>query len=129
MNVRLAISIAFAASLLGCRADQKQSHVMVHSTTQSIDHEPGQQVNLTVRDATASGMAQSLIGRDCRVQFRRDALGMAGASPVGPTQQWNGQTTLKGKIVELNDQWLILSVDSKRYCIPHASILLIEVPD
>ena len=92
---------------------------------------PGRAEAMPNRTAGAAGVSESLLGRDCRVQLRRDALGMAGAAPIGATQEWGGRVAVAGKVLELTDQWLVLQPQEtgRRYCIPVASILLIEVRD
>ena len=83
-----------------------------------------------VRNGSTS-LSQSLVGCDCRVQFRRDALGMAGAAPIGATQEWSGRVAVSGRVLELTDQWLVIQPPEtgRRFYIPVGSILLIDVKD
>ena len=133
MRFALAISL-LALPIVGCQPNPgPPTDVTMRTTTQpapAARREPaGRHVELMVRDASDTSLAGSLVGKDCRVQFRRDALGMAGNSPVGPTDNWQGRASLGGRVVELTDQWLVIAGEGdKRYVIPHAAILLIEVP-
>jgi hypothetical protein len=74
-------------------------------------------------------VAGSMLGRKCRVQLRRDALGMAGNMPTQLTGRWANEATVEGSVLELTDQWLIVQASDRRVVIPHASILLIELQD
>ena len=74
-------------------------------------------------------MAASLVGRKCRVQIRRDALGMAGNAPAAMAGRWANETSVEGTILEMSDQWLIVQSPDKRVVVPHASILIIELQD
>ena len=74
-------------------------------------------------------MAASLVGRKCRVQIRRDALGMAGNAPAAMAGRWANETSVDGTILEMSDQWLIVQSPDKRVVVPHASILIIELQD
>jgi len=146
MNKRsLVISLGLATILLGCKAQNREETAYVSSD--ELSGRPGLRGDASTRPVTieapapmsrparggaaAAGVAQALVGRDCRVQLRRDALGMAGAAPIGPTQEWGGRVAVAGKVLELTEQWLVLqpSESGRRYCIPVASILLIEVRD
>ena len=66
------------------------------------------------------------IGKDCIVQFRRDALGAAAALPVAPTTgSINGaQTAIGGKLLMVNSEWVLLNNGNDLW-IPTASVLLI----
>jgi hypothetical protein len=80
-------------------------------------------------DATpADASLYSLVGRRCRVQFRRDALGMAVSAPLPPTSEGVGgrPAHLDGAITAVSEAWITLSREGVTYNIPHAAILLIE---
>jgi hypothetical protein len=140
-NLYFGFAILSLALLSGCHAQNRaadgNSDVLIRttSTTRPIEalgaDSSARHVELTVHDATSAGIGQSLIGHQCTVQLRRDALGMAGNSPLGATQQWGGnnRVAVSGKITDMTDQWLVLEPASSghQYCIPHASILLIDV--
>src|SRR5215212_5787713 len=77
----------------------------------------GRRVELTVRDTQSAALIRSVLDKDCRVVFRRDALGLAGNTPVGPRAEWGGtvgQLSLAGRIVDMTDQWLVVSSNGKR---------------
>ena len=74
-------------------------------------------------------VAETLLGRRCRVQLRRDALGVAGATPVPLAGRWANESSVEGSVVDLSDQWLVVRGAERRIVIPHASILLIELQD
>jgi hypothetical protein len=63
-----------------------------------------------------------------RVQFRRDALGLAMQTPAVPEKdvgRW--RTSLHGQVLEITDHCLSLRVEQAAYHIPWGAILLIEV--
>lgn len=70
-------------------------------------------------------------GTACRVYLRRDALGMAGPSPLAPNLDAPLQrgTVVNGTIDQVTDAWLVLKSDSGRIWIPRNVVLLIEVLD
>src|SRR6187551_2590559 len=99
-----------AMVLIGCSASNHRTEptqVTVHSVaatqpaggnaSASREH-AGRHVELTVRDPSAAGFSASIVGHECRVQFRRDALGLASNSAVSPTQDWAGRMSLDGKV-------------------------------
>ncbi len=82
--------------------------------------------------ARSSASLDALVGRVCKVQFRRDALGQAAPAPVGPTAAGPGGRAvhLSGTIRSVGDGWLVLERDSATsYWIAQSSILLIELSD
>jgi hypothetical protein len=90
----------------------------------------GQRVEIAVRDTNAAGFASSLFGHTCRVQFRRDALGIAGNAAIPPTQDWGGRMSVEGKVVDVTDQWIVLAAEKgKRVCVPLIAVLVVEVQD
>ena len=127
----LATVILGIAMTPGCRADRRSTDVSVYTTTRPAgrDEPRARHVELMVRDSTTSGLGSSIIGKECRVQFRRDALGMSSATGVAPTQDYRGLTSINGRVVDLNDQWVVVQQQNKRYVIPHAAILLIDVQE
>ena len=73
----------------------------------------------------------ALVGRSCRVQFRRDALGMAVGAPLSPTSEGVGgrPAHLDGTVRAVSESWITLTRGGVTYNIPHAAILLIEARD
>jgi len=70
------------------------------------------------------------VGSMCKIQFKRDALGAAVASPVPPmTDNFNGaDTNVIGKLDGVSREWVVLTTnDSKKLWIPREVVLLIEV--
>jgi hypothetical protein len=96
-------------------------------TSHQTSREPVRRVEVISR--SSAGIADSIVGRKCRVQIRRDALGMAGNAPAVMAGRWANETSVEGTIVEMSDQWLIVQSSGKRVVVPHASILIIELQD
>tara|TARA_R110002096_G_scaffold163342_5_gene330881 strand:- start:3876 stop:4121 length:246 start_codon:yes stop_codon:yes gene_type:complete len=70
------------------------------------------------------------IGETVRVQFRRDALGAAATLPIGPnTSTINGaETTLVGKLLEVNSSSIVLEESNRQKWIPREVILYLQAP-
>ena len=68
-------------------------------------------------------------GKHVTVQFRRDALGGGGALPIPPTTdiQNGAAVSLKGKLLKINDEWLVLEYDKQKHWIPRDAVLMIRV--
>ena len=126
-----AVMVLSIVMMPGCRARPRSSDVTVHTTTRPVDREQprGRHVELMLRDTTTSRLTDSIIGKECRVQFRRDALGMSSNIGVAPTHDYRGLTSINGRVADLNDQWVVVQQQNKRYVIPHGAILLIDVQD
>ena len=77
--------------------------------------------------AALGGERTPPVGKECVVQFRRDALGTAASLPVAPTTgSINGaQTAIGGKLLMVNSEWVLLNNGNDLW-IPRASILLIQ---
>ena len=84
---------------------------------------------MEVISKSSAELASSVVGRKCRVQIRRDALGMAGNAPAVMSGRWATESSIDGTIVEMSDQWLVVQSIGKRVVVPHASILVIELQD
>jgi hypothetical protein len=69
-----------------------------------------------------------LVGRNVKVQFRRDALGVAAGAPISPTAQGPGGRAvhLVGTVRSVTGGWLVLERERNTYWIPHSTILVIE---
>jgi hypothetical protein len=78
---------------------------------------------------SADPMLSGRIGDRCTVYFRRDALGMAAASPSSPTTgNHNGaDTCVAGKLVRVNAEWVAVSVEKREFSVPKSAILMVEV--
>jgi hypothetical protein len=68
------------------------------------------------------------VGQSCTVQFRRDALGVGGGTPVPPTSDsFNGAaTSLRGTLERADEHWLVLRVGDKQQWIAREVVLLIQ---
>jgi hypothetical protein len=80
-----------------------------------------------VTSTASAELSASLVGKKCRVQIRRDALGMAGNAPTELAGRWARESSVNGTVVEVTDQWLVVDAPDRRVIIPHASVLIIEV--
>ena len=78
--------------------------------------------------AQAAGFSNPPNGRQCTVQFRRDALGAAANLPISPlTDGINGaDTTVAGILKHTSDEWVILDRGGKEIWIPKSVILLMH---
>ncbi len=90
---------------------------------------------------SAQGLS-GLVGRECTVQFRRDALGAAASIPIPPsTSEINGASVeFTGKLTSVRGDWLNLEITTvyrsgdgsplrtvyRRVHIPVASVLYVE---
>jgi hypothetical protein len=117
--------ISMAAMTGGCQP--KSSPGDDAPASHQTSREPVRRVEVISR--SSAGIAESVVGRKCRVQIRRDALGMAGNAPAVMAGRWANETSVDGTILELSDQWLIVQATGKRVVVPHASILIIELQD
>ena len=68
-------------------------------------------------------------GKTAIVQFRRDALGSASNIPVSPaTGSINGaKVCLTGKLLTVNEEWIVLEYEKQKHWIPRDVVLLIKV--
>lgn len=82
------------------------------------------------RQAASHKYIYSLIGKQCTVQFKRNALGGGGNIPVSPTTDNSdgANVSIWGTLTVVEDDAVVLeSEDSGRtFWIPRESILLIE---
>jgi hypothetical protein len=135
---KISLLVAFillAAVAGGCQPKQVEDPAGAASSTRPAittaarpdSREPLRRVEVVSQQSAR--VAGSMLGRKCRVQLRRDALGMAGNMPTQLTGRWANEATVEGSVLELTDQWLIVQASDRRVVIPHASILLIELQD
>ena len=80
--------------------------------------------------AVARPLLKDKIGKECTIQFRRDALGAATEIPVPVnSDQHNGaQLSISGRLKIYNQDGAMLEHDSMQSWIPAESILLIRFP-
>lgn len=140
MSTASAVACVLAALSPGCAPNQGERSDVTMSTTSRVSDaqraEPRggasggrRHVDVMVRDASDANLADSLIGRPVRVQLRRDALGVVGNAPIPTTGRWSAQAAVEGTVLELTDQWLLLSGGGRRHYIPHHAILVIETAE
>ena len=69
------------------------------------------------------------VGKNCTVQFRRDALGAAASLPISPnTGSINGaETAVSGTIKQVDGEWFVIERNSRELWIPKTVILMVEV--
>ena len=68
------------------------------------------------------------LGRNCTVQFRRDALGAASTSPIPPLAgNFNGgETAIGGRLKNVTSEWIVLERAGSELWIPRSSVLLLQ---
>lgn len=68
-------------------------------------------------------------GKNVTVQFRRDALGSAHTLPISPTtdSQNGAKVSLQGKLIKVNEEWVVLEYQKKKHWIPRDAVLLIRI--
>ena len=140
----VALVLLMCVTIAGCQRDRRPSSDMSEwevpeakrtSVTRTPDAAaPPPSPRPAIADPTlfagSSGHTplDSLVGRRCRVQFRRDALGMAVTAPLSPTSEGVGgrPAHIDGTVTAVSESWITLNRDGVSYNIPHAAILLIE---
>ena len=87
-------------------------------------------VELVVHERGSSRVAETIVGQMCRVQLRRDALGMASNTGQSTNDAWAKRLSLSGKVLQVTDQWVVISGEAgKPICIAQSAILIVEVLD
>jgi hypothetical protein len=79
--------------------------------------------------AAFGGETSPPLGKNCVIQFRRDALGAAANLPIAPTTgSINGaETCLGGQLKMVSSDWVVLdNLKGNDIWIPRAAILLIQ---
>ena len=131
MNIRpLLIAIAITPLLVGagCGGNKKKMQ-QVGDSAGGAGH---RSVDLTVHDTEGARLSQSLVGHTVRVQLRRDAMGMAGNTPLSTSDAWAQRLSLVGKVTQVTDQWLAMTnndAGGKSVYISQSAILLVELQD
>lgn len=145
MTHRLPVCFAVLIMMgLGCRgADARRDldHTIVVRHAGPADghfdtgepHDP-ERIDVVVAGPRAAGRAtplSSLVGKSCKVQFRRDALGLAAPAPIPPTGRGPGgrAVSIEGTVRSISGAWIELERDGQTYWVAQSSILLIEVPE
>jgi hypothetical protein len=137
----LVFVVACGAMTSGCRRDVEHTIVVRHAppSGDAAAYDAGEarepdRIDVVVagpRGAAAASPLSSLIGQRCKVQFRRDALGLAAAAPVPPTGQGPGgrAVSIEGTIRSVTGAWIVLERDGRTYWVAQSAVLLIEVAD
>ena len=136
--------------LLGCRADFERSEpaqtIVIRDAPRSAEdrgYDSGERapnrIEVVVSDPRGGGGGNdgspsplaALVGRNVKVQFRRDALGVAATAPIPPTGQGPGGrlVSINGTVRSTSGGWLVLERDKNIYYVSLASVLLIEQSD
>ena len=67
--------------------------------------------------------------KSATVQFRRDILGASRELPVSPmTDIQNGaEVSVSGRLLEVNEEWVVLEQGKQELWIPRDNVLLIKI--
>ena len=126
--VALVIGVA-GCWALGCRSDHRPEE----RPATSLVYSPADQVTSPRHPATApSSSAPGLrAGVRCRVHLRRDAVGLAGGSPLAivGASILSERASLTGVIERVDADALLLRVNQSTYWVPRDVILAVEFPD
>jgi hypothetical protein len=118
--------VLVACLLAGCRVTRE-----VHYRDEPVSSAGGGPAGgFTAGPALVGGAAPSqIVGRACRVNFRRDALGMAGQGPIEPgaTSFARKPMYLEGTVEQASDTWLVLRQAGSTLWIPTSAILSIDL--
>ena len=146
--ILVALALLYAA-LVGCRASYERGEpapqtIVVRESAASAPHDgeydsgerAPNRIEVVVSDPRGGGgppaLAQ-LVGRSVKVQFRRDALGLAATTnaPVPLTGQGPGgrAVSINGVVRSASGAWIVLEREKISYWIPQAAVLLIETAD
>jgi hypothetical protein len=85
-------------------------------------------VSVTMFLAGCAGGPTPPVGKQCTVQFRRDALGVAANLPVPPmAEDINGaDTSISGTLKSAAGDWVVLDQSGTEVWVPKTAILLIK---
>ncbi len=128
-HLSFAIASLFVLVTVGCGGNKKKMQQVGDVGGGGADHRA---VDLTVRDIGTMRLSQSLVGHTVRVQLRRDAMGMAGNTPLSTSDAWAQRLSLIGKVTQVTDPWLVIANNDaagKSVYISQSAILLVELQD
>lgn len=76
----------------------------------------------------ANGELAQWVGKNIRVQFRRDALGAGAPLPISPTTgEINGaSTTVVGRLIKVESSEIVIGPEERPKWIPREVILFVE---
>lgn len=138
-SVWTAVALVVALLGTGCQSNRSsragERTVIVQSTTQPSEavDDTSRNIHVTVddtamRDTAHSVTVDALVGKKCRVQFRRDALGLISDSPTPPLGEglFKRPVFLDGTLTKSGSGGVLLGTESGTVWIPWTSVLLIE---
>ena len=78
--------------------------------------------------ATVAGSSSPPVGKNCSIQFRRDALGAGASGPSSPMAgNINGaDVAISGTLKSTSSDWVVLETKGGEIWVPKAAILLIQ---
>jgi hypothetical protein len=147
-------AVGFVLACAGCQKDRPpdgpprasrdlERRLVVQTTTRpagvegaGVDDGEPQRITVVVDDRSgadpATPSAASLrpfVGRPCRVQIRRDALGLAAPAPLPPLAEGVGGRVayLDGTLAEADGDGLLVQGERRAFWVPWSSVLLIEL--
>lgn len=120
-----------ASTLLGCAATPPPA---TQASTGQAAAVPAVLVSDTVatqnqhNDTTST---KELVGKKCRLQFRRDALGLNAPGILEPTATSSGgkAVSIVGTVDQVTDGWVVMHVNKQVYWIPTTQILMLELAE
>ena len=129
------LTAAMLPLLGGCRSEavRPQPHQVEQAPTHDVRQQSAEPVRAEQPQAAGHEQElvdQSLVGRSVRVQFRRDALGMAGNVPIEPDAEQAGPRpiTVGGTVRRVTNDWLVIDPDNRHeYYIPRGVVLMVDV--
>jgi hypothetical protein len=79
-------------------------------------------------DSNSTPMRTPPVGKQCTIQFRRDALGAGADMPVPPmTDNINGaDTSISGTLKSSTGEWIVLDRNGSEVWVPKTAVLLIK---
>jgi hypothetical protein len=135
-NRAAAVSLAAGVFAAGCATPNSQNPMVATFVAPVRQNEPSAMVVPPTTAPAGSdsslfgiNISKGLIGKKCRVQFRRDALGLSAPGLLEPTATSSAgkSTSLVGVVDQVSDVWLVIEVNRALYWIPVQQILMLEV--
>ena len=101
--------------------------------TQALSRTPSQPIGTLnypkslLDDAQAKVEPSPPVGKRVTVHLRKDALGMATSFATSPIQDTVGniELSLTGTLEDINEDWLVLELNTGKYWVARESILLV----
>ncbi len=130
------LGCAGLVSLVGCAAPPTAA--IAPSTVPSVlaipadeSIQPAASTAPAAASHSATASAGELVGKKCRLQFRRDALGLNAPGVLEPTAISSGgkAVSLVGVVDQISDGWVVMRVNKQMYWVPTAQILLLQLAE